>query len=98
MVVLSIIASIISVGFTTIVNYEGDLISIIAIYPKLRSMSTIIYLVHMYVWTFYYMIVYGEKTHGADSFIVTSIVAVLVALGYIVINQFRNNMIKSKVD
>ena len=50
------------------------------IYPKLRSLSTTIYLVHMYVWTFYYKIVYGEKTYGLDSFLATLIISILVCL------------------
>ena len=147
LILLSVIASIVSIGLTELVNYEGDLsftlqniqklvdysissgrifrvssavsslvliigfvvafftnnniissyllivISIAffelvksaklenrKIYPKLRSLSTTIYLVHMYVWTFYYKIVYGEKTYGLDSFLATLIISILVCL------------------
>jgi hypothetical protein len=164
LILISFIASIVSIGFTELVNYEGNLIPIIAIfqklikysvangrlfngmiyipigmlmahkkglkflnwivfivgfianyfidnsiissylliitaiallgivkdielknsviYSKLRSMSITIYFVHMYVWTFYYKIVYGKKTYGIDSFIVTSIISVIIAWGY----------------
>lgn len=47
------------------------------VYPILRNMSTTVYLIHMYIWTFYYTIAYGEKTSGLDSFLVTSIISVL---------------------
>lgn len=52
------------------------------IYPKLRKASTVVYLVHMYVWTFYYFFAYGEKTYGIDSFIITSVSSCVVALVY----------------
>lgn len=60
------------------------------IYSKLRKMSTTIYLVHMYVWTIYYKIVYGGKTFGADSFFVTAIMAVVIALIGLFIDEKRN--------
>lgn len=49
------------------------------VYAKLRRMSSIIYLTHMYIWTFYYLLVYRQMTTGPDSFVVTSCVAVLIA-------------------
>lgn len=49
-------------------------------FSKLRKMSTIIYLIHLYVWTCYYMILYGKKTYGIDHFIVVAIVSTLIAL------------------
>lgn len=53
-----------------------------SIYPILRRMSTVIYFVHMYVWTGYYMIVYQTKTYGFDSFVITVVVSVLIAMSY----------------
>ncbi len=50
-----------------------------SIYGHFRNMSTIIYLIHMYIWSFYYKIVYGEKTFGIDSFLVTSIVSTIIS-------------------
>ena len=48
-------------------------------WPVLRRISTIVYFLHMYVWTFYYWIVYGEKTWGADCFAVTALVSCALA-------------------
>lgn len=53
------------------------------IFGVLRRMSTVIFLVHMYIWTFYYTIRYDTKTSGLDSFIITSAVSVLAALVYV---------------
>ena len=54
-----------------------------SIYFYMRKSSTIIYLIHMYIWTFYYTLVYGEKTYGADSFLAVSIISFLVSVIYI---------------
>ena len=53
-----------------------------SVFSKLRKMSTIIYLIHMYIWTFYYKIVYGKPTYGLDSFLITSCLAVVIAAAY----------------
>ena len=45
--------------------------------------STIIYLIHMYVWTIYYVFAYDGKTFGIDSFIYTSIVSLIISIIYI---------------
>lgn len=50
------------------------------IYGILRYMSTYMYLIHMYIWTFYYLIIYGEKTYGVDSFLVVSFVSIICSL------------------
>lgn len=44
-----------------------------------RSMSATIFYLHLYVWTIYYWIVYGEKHFGLDSFIVTSVACLIIA-------------------
>lgn len=60
------------------------------VYHKLRKMSTIMYLIHMYIWSIYYKVLYGEKTYGLDSFIITSLCGCVVALLYLkVINKFK---------
>jgi len=56
------------------------------IYIRLRNMSTIIYLIHMYVWTFYYIILYGEKTFGMYSFIITTIICTAISILYVEIS------------
>ncbi len=58
------------------------------IYRFLRNASTDIYLVHMYVWTFYYFIVYRQKTFGVDSFIVTTAVSLLVSVAFSFVKKF----------
>ena len=50
-----------------------------SVYKDLRYMSTVIYLIHMYVWSIYYKVVYGTKTFGPDSFAVTSVISLLIA-------------------
>lgn len=54
-----------------------------ALYPVMRKMSTVLYFVHMYVWTFYYMAVYGEKTYGADNFFAVTAICMGIAMLYV---------------
>lgn len=49
------------------------------VYPFVRKMSTIIYFLHMYVWSFYYALIYGEKTYGVDCFLVTIVICLAVS-------------------
>ncbi|MCR4754325.1 MAG: hypothetical protein K5868_02225 [Lachnospiraceae bacterium] len=49
---------------------------------RLRAHSTVIYLIHMYIWSLYYKIVYGQKTFGLDSFLITSVIALTIAVLY----------------
>ncbi len=60
------------------------------IYPRLRSMSTMIYFTHMWIWTFYYKIFYRWTTYSIDCFLVTSAIAVLLffAVDYIKDKKF----------
>ena len=44
-----------------------------AIYAVLRKLSTDVYLIHMYIWTIYYALVYKSKSYGWDSFIATTL-------------------------
>lgn len=66
------------------------------IYPLIRKMSTIIYFMHMYIWSFYYTLIYGEKTYGADSFLVTIVICLGVSAASIVVKE-RINKKKLKV-
>lgn len=59
------------------------------VYPIMRKISTVVYFIHMYVWTFYYTLVYGQKTFGWDSFFVVSILSVAIALVYIYWHSLR---------
>ena len=53
-----------------------------AVFSVLRKLSIVLYFLHMYVWTFYYSIVYHEKTFGFDSFLVTSLVCIALGMLY----------------
>ena len=72
----SLLVAISSIGFFCVINSISLPDSIV--YPFVRKMSTVTYFVHMYIWTFYYMLVYREKTYGIDCFLVT--IAVCLAL------------------
>lgn len=64
------------------------------IYSFLRTASTDIYLVHMYVWTFYYFFVYRQKTFGIDSFIATTLISLLICIAKTYIQKlFRKKAI-----
>lgn len=54
------------------------------VYPILRNMSTVVYFIHMYVWSFYYMIIYGKKKCGLDSFLFTALVSSVIGVIYAV--------------
>lgn len=80
----SIISSYLSI-FTAIALFE--IVEVIDLkdnewYAQLRIMSTTIYLTHMYIWTFYYKIIYGEKTYSVDSFLATAVIATVIAIVY----------------
>ena len=68
------------------------------VYPILRNMSTIVYLIHMYIWTVYYMLIYGEKTYGLDSFIVVSLVSSIFAILYSRIKVYRKHLVFHRRD
>lgn len=53
----------------------------------MRKISTIVYFIHMYAWTGYYMLVYGTKTYGIDTFIATSVISVLISGAWILIKS-----------
>ena len=64
------------------------------IYLLFRYLSTSIYFIHMYVWTFYYKITYGVKTFGMDSFLFTSIAALIISYIYIRYKKYCSCCIK----
>lgn len=64
-------------------------------YSYARKMSTAIYLIHMYIWTGYYMLIYGNKTYGVDSWIVTTIVSAAVASIWLILkNRYKNRALE----
>ena len=60
------------------------------VYPFVRKMSTTIYFVHMYIWSFYYVLVYGEKTYGIDCFLVTIVICLAVSAATVVVTECYN--------
>ena len=48
----------------------------------IRHISSAVYFVHLYIWTFYYTIMYGKKTYGLDCFLAVSVFSVLSGLIY----------------
>ena len=45
-----------------------------------RRCSTVMYFLHLWVWTLYYICVYGEKKYGLDSFIVTTCMSFILGV------------------
>lgn len=68
------------------------------IYAILRKISTIMYFIHLYVWTFYYIIVYKEKTYGLDNFFITVCVSIAISIIYIFIKESRKIKVKEKIN
>ena len=60
------------------------------IYSYIRKMSIIFYFVHMYIWSFYYMLIFGEKKYGLDCFLGTIIICLVVSVVYIVVTEYFN--------
>ena len=90
----SLFAAVSSIGLFCVVHSVA--LPDATIYPFVRKMSTIIYFVHMYIWSFYYVLVYGEKTYGIDSFLVTTGICIAVAAVTIVAQEwYKNKKIKA---
>ncbi|MDY6062561.1 MAG: hypothetical protein SPI53_02020 [Erysipelotrichaceae bacterium] len=88
----SLLIIISSVGFFGLI--ENIHLKDNGIYPMLRNMSIIIYLIHMYVWSIYYKIIYNNKTFGLDSFLITTITSMALAYLYLKIK----NIVKKKIN
>lgn len=64
------------------------------LYPFVRKMSTVIYFIQMYVWSFYYMFIYGEKTYGVDCFLMTTVICLIVAAVSVAFINKHNKKLK----
>lgn len=64
------------------------------VYADLRKMSSVIYYIHMYVWTLYYSVMEHEKTYGLNQFIVVSTCCIIVAILYCKMNLKNRYNIK----
>lgn len=56
-------------------------------YPFVRQMSTVIYFIHMYVWTSLYWILYRKPTQGICMFLMTVVVSAALSAGYICLRE-----------
>lgn len=61
-----------------------------AVSARIRRISLIVYLIHMYVWTAFYLLVYGTKTFGLSVFVATTIISVLFAYVWVVFEEKYN--------
>lgn len=61
-------------------------------YPKialfLRRNSTVIYFIHLWVWSVYYYIVYGQKTHGFYCFLFTTLITLVISISYVSVKYY----------
>ena len=72
-----------SIGFFCVINTIALPNS--KVYSFFRKMSTVVYLIHMYVWSLYYGLIYGTKTYGIDCFLATTIICLLVSVVTVVV-------------
>ena len=77
-----------SIGFFCVINAIALPNS--RVYPFVRKMSTTIYFVHMYIWSFYYVLVYGEKTYGVVCFLVTIVICLVLSAVTVVVTERYN--------
>lgn len=80
------------IGLFIIINIE---LKDSAIFYILRKMSTIIYFIHMWIWTIYYTIIYHKPTSGLGCFLATTVCSVLISYVYTIHKQ-RNKIEKVK--
>ena len=84
----TLLVAISSIGFFCVINTIALPNS--RVYPFVRKMSTIIYFVHMYIWSFYYVLIYGEKTYGIDCFLVTIVICLALSAAIVVVTECYN--------
>ena len=53
------------------------------IYRYMRTSSTVLYFLHMWIWTLVYSAIYGKKVYGMDMFVFTLLVSLGISLVYI---------------
>ena len=64
-------------------------------YAIYRKISTVMYFIHMYIWTLYYSIAYGKKTYGFDCFVFTLILSVILSYIYTRAKDFKSIKLKN---
>lgn len=53
------------------------------LYRYMRTSSTVLYFLHLWIWTLVYGAFYGEKTYGMDMFVLTLLLTLGISLIYI---------------
>jgi len=66
-------------------------------YLLCRYSSTAMHFVHLFVWTIYYYLRFGEKTYGLESFIVVTMLSFLIGLTYCYIKSKNFNQKKVSI-
>ena len=93
-IISSVLIAITTIGLFDIITKLR--LSNLPFYYMARKMSTVIYFIHMYVWSIYYKLVYGEKTFGFDCFVVTSFICITIAFIYVYVWQKRDRIESSR--
>ena len=57
------------------------------VYSAMRSISTTTYLIHMWVWTIFYCLIYGEKTYGIVCWVYTSAMCIMISVLYYLVKK-----------
>lgn len=84
-----------AIGLTGIVNNMQLPES--SIWRWLRKSSVIVYFIHLYVWTFFYMVKYGKKTYGMEAFLVTAGVSIGISAIIIIYENTKSRMDKERI-
>lgn len=66
-----------------------------AVYPAMRTMSTVVYFAHMYAWTVYYSLVYHRRTWGFDSFVATIFICMVIGLAVVLFKKEKSAKISA---
>ncbi len=89
-----------STGFFVLV--KGIKLPDSKIYFVLRKMSTVIYFIHLLVWTAYYSLKYEKITYGVESFLAVSLISTITAAVYVccryrkILRKNQRSLINSK--
>lgn len=51
-------------------------------YKRMRKISKLVFLIHMFVYTVYYLLHYGQMAYGIDCFIMTTAISMILAFVY----------------
>lgn len=62
----------------------------------LRRNSTVIYFIHLWVWSVCYYIVYGKKTYGFYCFLLTALITLMISILYVAVRYYLLPELKLK--